>query len=164
MTNYVDLDGAARIARIAADFRWTWKLADVPRLCQLAGWRIISQDGKLWVLETDLRVSRKEAYVRLDVGDVSAIASKGQDIESMFAWVAETMPGNSTAEQDVQYCYSLVLDKISEDLGRPTPRRNEDDPGALWNFSSVAICLSVIPDTVIIKFMNPDYQEWLDRE
>ncbi|MEV0712347.1 hypothetical protein [Nocardia aurea] len=40
-----DVDGAVRIARIAAEFAWTWTEADVPRFAIAANMGFIHEDA-----------------------------------------------------------------------------------------------------------------------
>ncbi len=41
---HVDIEGATRIVRLAAEFDWTWALDDLEPFCAQAGWEVVELD------------------------------------------------------------------------------------------------------------------------
>ncbi|WP_216918136.1 hypothetical protein [Nocardia noduli] len=53
---HADIDGATRIAGIAAEFDWKWPLDDPAPFWEAAGWELLRENGVMW-LRTDLAMS-----------------------------------------------------------------------------------------------------------
>ena len=55
---HVDIEGATRIARLAAEFDWTWAVDDLEPFCAQAGWELVEFGQTGGSIRTDLRVGR----------------------------------------------------------------------------------------------------------
>lgn len=53
---HVDIEGATRIARLAAEFDWTWSVDDLEPFCAQAGWEVVELDQTGASIRTGLRV------------------------------------------------------------------------------------------------------------
>ena len=53
---HVDIEGATRIARLAAEFDWTWAVDDLEPFCAQAGWEVVELDQTGASIRTGLRV------------------------------------------------------------------------------------------------------------
>src|SRR5262245_43174320 len=58
---HVDIEGATRIARLAAEFDWTWTVDDLEPFCLQAGWELVELRQAGGSIRTNLHVSRREA-------------------------------------------------------------------------------------------------------
>lgn len=60
---HVDIEGTTRIARLAAEFDWTWAVDDLEPFCAQAGWEIVELRQGGASIRTNLHVSRPEAHM-----------------------------------------------------------------------------------------------------
>ncbi|MDF2899187.1 MAG: hypothetical protein K0Q46_5973, partial [Rhodococcus erythropolis] len=60
---HVDIEGATRIARLAAEFDWTWAVDDLEPFCAQAGWELVELDQTGASIRTGLRVGRPESIM-----------------------------------------------------------------------------------------------------
>lgn len=163
MTMYADPEGAARIARIAKTFDWTWTLADVPRLCDLTGWRMERTNALGLVLTTDLDVKRRIAYVFTDRGTAPALTAMGHEIEDVSVCVADLTAGpQPPTKADVSDRYLVVRERLVAELGTPSRQTHGKRPETLWEYANVLVGVLALDNAVDLGFTNPAYQEWED--
>ncbi len=159
-----DLHGAVRIARIAAEFDWTWTRRDVRRLCEVTGWREVSRSDLLVSLETDLDVPEPVSYVFTGLHRVPALRKAGQDIEFISAYVATSPVGaQPPADAEVAEHYSRVRDSLAAGLGSPTWHTSGLEIETAWELPQVVISLTPLTGAVNLVFNGPLYQRWLDQ-
>ncbi|MDA3637696.1 DUF6301 family protein [Rhodococcus sp. C-2] len=60
---HVDIEGATRIARLAAAFDWTWAVDDLEPFCAQAGWELVELDRTGASIRTGLRVGQPESIM-----------------------------------------------------------------------------------------------------
>ncbi|MET8314197.1 DUF6301 family protein [Rhodococcus erythropolis] len=60
---HVDIEGATRIARLTAEFNWTWAVDDLGPFCAQAGWELVESDQNGASIRTGLRVGRPESIM-----------------------------------------------------------------------------------------------------
>ncbi|AGT95606.1 hypothetical protein O5Y_28945 [Rhodococcus erythropolis CCM2595] len=58
---HVDIEGATRIARLAAEFDWTWAVDDLEPFCAQAGWELVELRQGGASIRTNLHVCRPKA-------------------------------------------------------------------------------------------------------
>ena len=58
---HVDIEGATRIARLAAEFDWTWAVDDLEPFCAQAGWELVELRHAGGSIRTNFHVSRPTA-------------------------------------------------------------------------------------------------------
>ncbi|MFI6866565.1 DUF6301 family protein [Nocardia sp. NPDC050406] len=162
MSQFADVEGAARVARVGAGFEWTWTRGDFAGFCAATGFR--EERGSVLgvVLRSDLDVGRREVYVFTDRGDATDIARAGQEIEDIVmcaADLAEVAAGDMKAE--VARHYSVLCDRLVAELGLPTRSGARE---VLWDRPRVVISLAPLDNSVALSFTNPIYQEWDDAQ
>ena len=74
---HVDIEGATRIARLAAEFDWTWAVDDLEPFCAQAGWELVELRQGGASIRTNLHVSRPKANMfgrqhRIEIGSRSS--------------------------------------------------------------------------------------------
>lgn len=159
-----DPDGAVRIARIAAEFDWTWTRRDVRRLCEITGWREAGRSDLLVWLETDLAVLEKVSYVFTGRRSASVLDKARQDIEFISAYVATgPMEPQPPANAEVAECYSIIRTSLTGALGSPTWSTTGPEIETAWELPQVVISLSPLTGAVDLVFMNPLYKRWQDQ-
>lgn len=159
-----DLDGAARIARAAAEFDWTWTTSDVARFCEMVGWRVDDRGDLGLIMSTDLRVRRRVSTAFTDSGVAPQLAAAGQDIENFSTYVADyPLPARLPTPAEVSVQYGLLRGRLIADLGQPIRRSGAPDrPQISWEFANVVLFLSQLSRSVNLDFVNPLYQQWED--
>ncbi|MFR9750492.1 DUF6301 family protein [Nocardia sp. 004] len=162
---YADLDGAAALARIATGFDWTWTLEDVPRFCAITGWKIVIRDKLGIEFATDFDVRRPQANLFTDKGMAPELAAAGEEIENISITVADlTAASHSSTEAEVVECCGLVGQRLITELGPPRRRVYETDQKLIWDLSKVSIRLYPVTNAVILGFVNPAFQEWIEKQ
>ena len=58
---HVDIEGATQIARLAAEFDWTWAVDDLEPFCAQAGWELVELRHAGGSIRTNFHVSRPTA-------------------------------------------------------------------------------------------------------
>jgi hypothetical protein len=146
-----DLDGAVRVAQLAAEFDWSWKPDDVQRFCQAAGWTVtdIFEGGA--TLTTDLDLARPAAYPRFR-----------DDLKSILVFVAAVPDGeyDGTTRPASELDTDLVK-RLTGLFGKPTRRRRtkrgvESD----WELPTLAITITPGDTSIGLHLNSPAYQRW----
>ncbi|MFD9992096.1 DUF6301 family protein [Bacillus cereus] len=157
-----DVDGAARIARIASGFDWEWSDRDIPRFCQAAGWRVLHDDRRFGAtLGTNLAVPLAMCNVAYDTRLMGTRGSVGEKIAEMRVYVAGSEGAAATEPLPVavarEFRTRLVeeLGPWSEHVGR------EQDQCFYWRRSGVVVGLALNKSFVLLKVLNPRYERWV---
>lgn len=154
----VDVDGAVRIARLAAGFDWTWTRADVTRFCAVADWQPES-DGTGGLIRTDLAVERPEAFV-LFGADIYELAQRNEEVTDIAVYVSDVEP--EALSDDVKArAISKVVEQIVAQLGDPGYSDDPSDRWPRWVLPRVVIDLAV-DRSITLRLTNPTYQAWID--
>ncbi len=153
---HVDIGGATRVARLAAEFDWTWSVDDIPRFCKSTGWEILQSGEYGAELRTDLQVQHPTAsafwqkrtisYITIDITDSA---------ENDFS---ERVSGEHAVEG-----FTDLSAALTAVLGAPSRHAPGADATVGWNAPDAVINLSSIPDAINLHIVNPEYQAWLDE-
>ena len=153
---YVDITGAARVARLSAEFDWTWYIEDFPRFCLAAGWELIVSGELGAEVLTDLQVERPECiafyrkrilkYFSCFVTDVSAAGL--------------SRAGSRKRAVDGFVDLGQVLGGY---LGEPNRYGPGSDFSVGWDRPNVAIAIQATSDSIFLSVASPEYQAFLDE-
>ncbi|MGY4103612.1 DUF6301 family protein [Nocardia sp. R16R-3T] len=152
----VDIEGAIRIARLAAEFDWTWRIDDIPRFCESVGWQIVESWDNGAELRTDLQLQRPVAYVHPQkriIDDISCLVTDIADDE--LPWVE--------IRRLVVNAFADLAEGITENLGIPTYGLPGSHATMAWNRENVILKLSASPQVVNLNFVGPEHQKFLDE-
>lgn len=137
---HVDIDGAARIARIAADFGWTWTLADLQPFCTKTGWKI-TEFRKLGAeLTTDFAVNRQDASAFLPEG-LRRWRRDRSAVNRLSIFVSDV---SDEADVTAQIDNALVtlIERLSRELSPSAPPEDDSHPSGRWDLPNVVILLN----------------------
>ncbi|MCU1647553.1 MAG: hypothetical protein JWN03_7828 [Nocardia sp.] len=171
----VDLDGAIRIARLAADFHWTWSEGDLERFCNRAGWKVIDSWRLGTSFQTDLKVSIPKAHAQVDDGVVRVMADAGETVKWIGVWVADTADddeddaGTIASRAQLVRAFEQLRGRICSELGAPVDDETDNDPAGetddsapevSWTSGNAVITLLLSDEVVVLQLTNPLYREW----
>ncbi|GAB2636479.1 DUF6301 family protein [Nocardia goodfellowii] len=152
----VDTQGAVQTARCAADFDWTWSVADLGRFGRTMGWtRVKGRYGDSF--ETDLQVNEPIAQVGYRT-DGSAQKGLG-DLAFVSIFVADTSIADYPAMARV---WADLFDRITEQLGAAAAGAFGINEGLVWMVPAAAIGLRVEPLRIRLEIVNPKYRHSVD--
>lgn len=137
---HVDIDGAVRIARIAADFEWTWTLADLQPFCAKTGWKI-TESRKLGVnLVTDLAINRLDASV-YHSRDLKRWRRNRSIVREISIFVSDVSDEPDVAAQ-IDSALITLIEQFSRELGPTAPPEEDSHPTGRWDLRNVVVLLS----------------------
>ncbi|MGW4371042.1 DUF6301 family protein [Nocardia takedensis] len=156
----VDIDGAVRVARLAAAFDWTWARPDVVRFCATAGWRIESDRPMEAEFVTDLAVRPAIGFVAIDAGQ-HELRQVGQEIQRWMVRVSD-VDTSPSAQVEIDRLFDAARTRMIAEFGVPT--RTWDSRSEIgWELPGVWLRLSSVGFAVAVNIVNPTYQAWLDE-
>ncbi|WP_405164773.1 DUF6301 family protein [Nocardia sp. NBC_01499] len=153
---HADIEGAIRIARLAAEFDWTGKVDDVEPFCAAAGWELVQGEGISPWIRTDFAVNRPIAAVdlmkrRIDL--LSIYATDVADVEAPYARV----------KGEVYDCFVELGQALTETLGPPTRREAGEDAMLGWDLPKIVVELTTSIGAVYLDLVSCEYRAELDE-
>ncbi|MEU2030554.1 DUF6301 family protein [Nocardia amamiensis] len=151
---HADIEGAIRIARLAAEFTWSGKVDDIEPFCAAAGWEVVHEEGRSPVIRTDLTVNRPLASIHL--------RKRRMDYLSIYATDAaapDSIP--LEVEPELRACFTDLGRALIETLGAPA--RRDADKVLRWDLSEIVIRLRRGIGSVRIDLVGRQYQAELDE-
>jgi len=150
---HADVDGAARTARAAAEFDWTWAVEDLTRFCLITGWEITELRKRGASVTTNLAVNRPDANVSFGDGEMKYLS----------IYITDSVDSNAgeMAARQVDLFADLST-RLTTELGSPTWRKPGSNAKVGWNKAKARITLTAIPGLIHLRIVNPAYQEWID--
>ncbi|WP_433672174.1 DUF6301 family protein [Nocardia sp. CA-136227] len=160
-----DIDGAARIARIASEFGWTWTDRDVARFCEATQWSIVDGvRGSGPTLQTNLDVHQPRCHVVFTRRFMDRQAGGGGGIDEMRIYVADSGQTKPTKAQSAALHHQL-RERLAKELGPVSEYVfGEDLDNDYWRFPKVVITVAPHDDFIQLDLVNPRYQRCLDEE
>lgn len=135
----VDLDGAVRVARLAASFRWTWTFADLESFCAVAGWRV----AESWALETTLTTDLDVDSPRADASTFLGLRRwrRGRSVmNSLTVWVSD-ISSEPDADAQVNAGLTALTERLTTEIGAPDSPDDYSATAARWDLPDVRIRL-----------------------
>ncbi|MFX0581170.1 DUF6301 family protein [Nocardia nepalensis] len=151
---HADIEGAIRIAGLAAQFDWSGKIDDIEPFCAVAGWEIVHEEGMDPLIRTDLAVNRPVAYIYL--------RKRRMDYLSIYvtdAAAPDVIP--LEVEPELRGCFTDLGRALTETLGAPT--RHDTDEELRWDLSEIVIRLVRGIGSVDIDLVGRQYQAEMDE-
>lgn len=119
---HADIEGAVRIARLAADFDWTWTVENLELFCRVAGWQQPAPDefGYGAEIQTDLSVSRPAAYAAYDSSCYRLTGLPDGEVPYIVVAVSDAMPGDSAEVHEALInSFSEMTARLVREFGQP---------------------------------------------
>ncbi|MEU4648166.1 DUF6301 family protein [Nocardia fluminea] len=176
-----DIEGAVRIANLAAGFDWTWTTDDLPRFCEAAGWSCVESAGDRGAeIQTDFDVEKPSALAVYNRSFLERNRRPDQQVTQLVLRVSDrvdgTLPENLRSLTDL---FAELADRIATELGAPEVPSPGLEPEVRWSlpWSSISrwrnFGASVSPATAILflamtsqavelRIVNLTYQRWWD--
>lgn len=154
---HANIEAATRVARIAAEYPWTWPLTtldDLAPFCADVGWETRSLNGNGW-LETDLAPGGRSGFVHFWQGRLAMFSVTVTDI----AGRNETLE----ARPKIVDCFADLADALTETLGPATGHEPGWKAQLRWDLPRIVIRLSVGPYSVQLDFVEPRFQADMDK-
>ncbi|MFF2556479.1 DUF6301 family protein [Nocardia sp. NPDC058058] len=137
---HVDIDGAVRIARVAADFGWTWTLADLQPFCTKTGWRITKFRELGAELTTNFAVNRQDASASLPEG-IRRWRRDRSDMDQLSIFVSDVSDEADVITQ-IDSALMTMIEQFSQELGPSAPSEDDSHPTGRWDLPDVVIRLN----------------------
>ncbi|WP_405164775.1 DUF6301 family protein [Nocardia sp. NBC_01499] len=153
---HADIDGAIRIARLAAEFDWTGKIDDLEPFCAAAGWELVQAEGMDPWIRTDFAVNSPVATVDLMKRQIDLLSIYATDL-------GDSETPHALVEREVNDCFAELGQALTDTLGTPTRRETGEDAMLGWDLPKVVIRLTTSLATVLLKLVSLQYQAELDE-
>ncbi|MGB3362341.1 MAG: DUF6301 family protein [Rhodococcus qingshengii] len=153
---HVDIEGATRIARLAAEFDWTWSVDDLEPFCAQAGWEVVELDQTGASIRTGLRVGRPESIMfgrqhRMDW--ISIFVSDVADDATPMTVVRPLLVERFT---NLDVAFTALLGTATSAEPGPEATIRCDLPKAV-------ITLNLGFSAIHLHLTSPGYQAWVDE-
>ncbi|MFE4502447.1 DUF6301 family protein [Rhodococcus sp. NPDC056743] len=150
---HADIEGAVRIARLAAHFDWTWDSEDLERFCANAGWQAERFSDTAATLATNLDINRRSGNASLTWGPLQIIR----------LWVTDV----ADPDTDIPEVMAKLLGELSvpmaAEFGDGTPVTAGIVKELRWDLPNVVIVLSAGLGAVTMRLVSPKRQAWTDE-
>ncbi|MGR6584737.1 DUF6301 family protein [Rhodococcus qingshengii] len=153
---HVDIEGATRIARLAAEFDWTWSVDDLEPFCAQAGWEVVELDQTGASIRTGLRVGRPESIMfgrqhRMDW--ISIFVSDVADDATPMTVVRPLLVEGFT---NLDVVFTALL-------GTATSAEPGPEATIRWDLPKAVITLNLGFSAIHLHLTSPGYQAWVDE-
>ncbi|MFI9504636.1 DUF6301 family protein [Nocardia sp. NPDC052566] len=151
---HADIEGAIRIARLAAQFNWTGTIDDVEPFCATAGWEILHEEGKIPVIQTNLTVNRP----------LATIHQRKQRMNYLSIYVTDAPAPDFIPleiESELRGHFTDLGRALTETLGGPT--HDNADNVLRWDLGEIVIRSKKGIGAVYIDLVGRQYQAELDE-
>ncbi|MFE3758880.1 DUF6301 family protein [Nocardia tengchongensis] len=154
----VDVEGAVRTARLAAEFDWTWYLdKDLPRFCDAAGWDLGESTEYRTDMRTDLRVQRPHASVRrVKRMFDTMLVHVSDEIDQSIPWAER--------RRFLVDGFAALGNGLFPAMGRPTRIAPGQSAMMSWEHPRVWIELKIFSNTVMLSLISQEWQATADAE
>ena len=156
---HVDIEGATRIARLAAEFDWTWAVDDLEPFCAQAGWELVELRQGGASIRTNLHVSRPKAHMfgrQHRMNWISIYVTDLADAATAATPMTVVRPLLDEGFANLTAALTSVL---------PIPTNSEPGPEATirWDLPKVVVELGMSPRAIHLQLTSPKYQAWVDE-
>ncbi|PXX54788.1 hypothetical protein DFR70_12382 [Nocardia tenerifensis] len=152
----VDVEGAVRTARLAAQFDWTWYLdKDLSAFCDAAGWSLGESSDRRTDIRTDLRVRPPRASVarrRRMFDEMSVHVS--DEIDRSIPWAQR--------RRSLVDAFAALGEGLTLALDNPTRVTPGESAMMSWECPRVWIKLQIVYDTVYLYLISQESQATAD--
>ncbi|MCP2291729.1 hypothetical protein APR08_004667 [Nocardia amikacinitolerans] len=153
---HADIESSVRIARLASEFDWTWKLDDLGPFCAAAGWEFVREDnGAPWI-RTRLAVNRPVGY----------IAKLGQRVDYLAIYVTDIADYQAPIELARPALVDHFADlgkQLTNTLGAPARSEPGDNATLRWDLPKTVVLLTASNWGIELDLTRPGYQAEQDE-
>ena len=152
---HVDIEGATRIARLAAEFDWTWTIGDLDPFCTQAGWELVELRQYGASILTNFHVSRPEAHLYRRNRSMRYFSTYVSDVADDATPMTVVLPLLDDGLTNLVVAFTALLG---------TATSAEPEEAALrWDLPKVVVELSMSFRAIHLRLKSPTYQAWMDE-
>ena len=153
---HVDIEGATRIARLAAEFDWTWAVDDLEPFCARAGWEVVELDQTGASIRTGLRVGRPESIMFGRQHRMNWISIFVTDVADDATPMTVVRPLLDEGFTNLDVAFTALL-------GTATSAELEPKAALRWDLPKAVISLHLGVNAIDLRLTSPGYQAWVDE-
>ncbi|MFC8930489.1 DUF6301 family protein [Rhodococcus sp. NPDC057135] len=153
---HVDIEGATRIARLAAEFDWTWAVDDLEPFCAQAGWELVELRQGGGSIRTNLHVSRPKASMFRRNRSMHYISIFVSDLADLGVPKAEVRPLLVEGFTNLDVAFTALL-------GTATSAEPGSEATIRWDLPKAVITLHRGFSAIHVALKSPKYQAWMDE-
>ncbi|MDH6279095.1 DUF6301 family protein [Prescottella agglutinans] len=153
---HVDIEGATRIACLAAEFDWTWAVDDLEPFCSHAGWGLVESDQNGASMRTNLHVSRPKANMFSRNSSMRYISTFVSDLADIGTPKAEVRPLLVEGFTNLDVAFTALLGTAAS--AEPGPEAT-----IRWDLPKAVITLNLGFSAIHLHLKSPTYQAWMDE-
>ena len=153
---HVDIEGATRIARLAAEFDWTWTVDDLEPFCTQAGWEVVELDQNGASIRTNLHVSRPKA-------NMYRFNRSMQYISILVTDLADDATPMPVVRPLLDEGFTNLDVALTALLGAATSAEPGPEAVLRWDLPKAVITLNLSVSAIFLDLKSPEYQAWMDE-
>ncbi|KAB2584834.1 hypothetical protein BS297_13510 [Rhodococcus erythropolis] len=153
---HVDIEGATRIARLAAEFDWTWAVDDLEPFCAQAGWGLVESDQTGASMRTNLHVSRPTANMFGRQHRMDSISIFVTDLADDATPMTVVRPLLVEGFTNLDVALTALLGTVTSAEPGPTAALR-------WDLPKAVISLHLSVSAIYLDLKSPGYQAWMDE-
>lgn len=163
---HADIEGAVRIARLAADFDWTWTVGSLEQFCRAAGWKqpVPDEFGYGAEILTNLSVSSPAAYASFDPRFYRRTGLPEGEVAYLVVALTDSIAGDATEENETLIdSFAEITTRLASEFGEPS-RLHGTQPGIVWELPELVtleLRLDFNRQGIALRIVNAWYH---DRE
>lgn len=147
---------AARVARVAAGFDWSWTVDDLESFCAAVGWELTELRPRGGSIQTDFDINAPTARVYAPNRWMDYISVRITDFLDDDVDMA-------TARPILVDCFGRTVSALGSVLGTPTRLEPGYEPDVLWYLPNVVVSLSLTVVGIHLAIKRPGYQARMDE-
>ncbi|MBT2263679.1 DUF6301 family protein [Rhodococcus erythropolis] len=151
---HVDIEGATRIARLAAEFDWTWAVDDLEPFCTQAGWDLVELRHAGGSIRTNFHVSQPTA-------NMFGRQHRMDSISILVTDVADDATPMTVVRPLLDEGFTNLDVALTALLGTATSA--EPEATIRWDLPKAVITLNRGVSAIHLHLKSPGYQAWADE-
>ncbi|WP_027503352.1 DUF6301 family protein [Rhodococcus sp. UNC363MFTsu5.1] len=153
---HVDIEGATRIARLAAEFDWTWAVDDLEPFCAQAGWELVELRQGGASIRTTINVSRPESVMYRRNRSMRYFSAYVSDVADNATPMTVVRPLLDEGFTNLAVAFTALL-------GAATSAEPGPEAVLRWDLPKAVISLHLGFRAIHLDLTSPGYQAWLDE-
>ncbi|WP_158171165.1 DUF6301 family protein [Rhodococcus sp. JT-3] len=153
---HVDIEGATRIARLTAEFDWTWAVDDLEPFCAQAGWELVELRHAGASMRTNFHVSRPTANMFGRQHRMDWISIFVTDLADDATPMTEVRPLLDEGFTNLDVALTALL-------GTATSAEPGPEATIRWDLPKTVITLHRGVSATHLRLTSPGYQSWVDE-
>ncbi|WP_027500998.1 DUF6301 family protein [Rhodococcus sp. UNC363MFTsu5.1] len=153
---HVDIEGATRIARLAAEFDWTWAVDDLEPFCTQAGWELVELMQGGASIRTNFHVSLPKANMYRHNRSMHYFSTFVTDL-------ADDATPMTVVRPLLDEGFTNLAEALTALLGAATSAEPGPEAALRWDLPKVVVELSMSVSAIFLDLTSPTYQAWMDE-